>query len=69
VVGIDTVVLGGGIMSAGDQVLKPLEAALAKRLTLVSAQEVTLVKAALGGHAGAIGAALAARVAGQTRSR
>lgn len=56
-------------MSAGDQVLKPLEAALAKRLTLVSAQEVTLVKAALGGHAGAIGAALAARVAGQTRSR
>ncbi|MDA2979701.1 MAG: ROK family protein [Actinomycetota bacterium] len=69
VVGVDTVVLGGGIMSAGDQVLQPLEAALAKRLTLVSAQEVTLVKAALGGHAGAIGAALAARVAGQTRSR
>jgi predicted NBD/HSP70 family sugar kinase len=57
------------IMSAGDQVLKPLEAALAKRLTLVSADKVTLVKAALGGNAGAIGAALAARVEDDTVSQ
>lgn len=69
VVGVDTVVLGGGIMSAGDQVLKPLEAALAKRLTLVPANKVKIVKAALGGKAGAIGAALAARVADQNRSQ
>lgn len=61
VFGVDTVVLGGGIMSAGDLVLNPLVSALHARLTLVPASRVTIVKAALGVKAGAVGAALAAR--------
>jgi glucokinase len=56
--GLDTVVLGGGIMSAGDLVLDPLRDALAKRVTLVPVDQVRIVRAALGGKAGAIGAAL-----------
>lgn len=61
VFGVDTVVMGGGIMSAGDLVIDPLVSALAERLTLVPAARVSIVKAALGVKAGAIGAALAAR--------
>lgn len=58
-VGVDTVVLGGGIMSAGDRVLEPLRDAVRERVTLVATDELQIVKAALGGKAGAIGAALA----------
>lgn len=61
VFGVDTVVIGGGIMSADNLVLDPLKKALANRLTLVDAARVHVVKAALGGKAGAVGAALAAR--------
>ncbi len=58
-VGIDTVVMGGGIMSAGALVLDPLRSAVDERITLVDPAEITILKAALGGKAGAIGAALA----------
>jgi glucokinase len=61
VFGVDTVVMGGGIMSAGDLVLNPLKAALARRLTLVDSSRINVVRAALGGKAGAVGAALAGR--------
>lgn len=61
VFGVDTVVMGGGIMSAGDLVLDPVVTALDERLTLVPASRVSILKAALGVKAGAVGAALAAR--------
>jgi len=61
VFGVDTVVMGGGIMSAGDLVLDPLRAALERRLTIVEPAAVRIVKAALGAKAGAVGAALAGR--------
>lgn len=60
--GVDTVVMGGGIMSAGDLVLAPLRSALERRLTLVDPADVRIVKAALGSKAGAVGAALSARI-------
>lgn len=56
------VVLGGGMADAGELVLEPVRRAFR---SLVyggdSRDEVPIVGAALGGHAGAIGAALAAR--------
>ncbi|MCB1247545.1 MAG: ROK family protein [Acidimicrobiia bacterium] len=69
IVGADTIVMGGGIMSAGSLVLDPLRAAVDERLTLVGSTEVTIVKAALGGRAGAIGAALAGKGQLPTRAR
>jgi glucokinase len=65
-IGLDTVVLGGGIMSAGDLVLDPLRAAVRERVTLVPVDELRIVKAALGGKAGAIGAALAGKAQEET---
>lgn len=61
VFGVDTVVMGGGIMSAGDLVLGPLRRAFELRLTWVDPARVSIVKASLGGKAGAVGAALAGR--------
>lgn len=60
-VGIDTVVVGGGVMSAGDAVLDPLRRAVSKRVTLVDAGDIRIVAAELGPMAGAIGAALAGK--------
>jgi glucokinase len=60
--GLDVVVLGGGIMSAGDLVLDPLRQAVSSRVTLVPTEEIRIVRAELGGMAGAIGAALAGKV-------
>lgn len=67
-IGLDTVVLGGGIMSAGDLVLDPLRAAIKEQVTLVPVEDIRIVKAALGGKAGAIGAALAGKFQGETRA-
>lgn len=67
-IGLDTVVLGGGIMSAGDLVLDPLRAAVRERVTLVPVDDLRIVKAALGGKAGAIGAALAGKVRDEMRT-
>jgi glucokinase len=58
--GPDRVVLGGGIVAAGDGVLDPIRAAVRERVFLVPTDEIEVVLAALGSHAGAIGAALAA---------
>ncbi len=60
--GLDVVVLGGGIMSAGDLVLDPLRQAVSNRVTLVPTEEIRIVRAELGAMAGAIGAALAGKV-------
>jgi glucokinase len=66
--GLDTVVMGGGIMSAGDLVLDPLRVAMRERVTLVPVEDIQIVKAALGGRAGAIGAALAGKFQDETRA-
>jgi glucokinase len=57
--GVDVVVVGGGIVSSGDLVLDPLRQAVAERVTLVPTNEIRIVAAELGPMAGAIGAALA----------
>lgn len=60
VLGADRVVIGGGIIAAGELILGPIREAVRERLYLVPRDEVSVVPAALGGSAGAIGAALAA---------
>lgn len=56
--GVDVVVIGGGIASSGDLVLKPLRRAVDDRVTLVPTMDIKIVPASLGPMAGAIGAAL-----------
>ena len=58
--GVDVVVIGGGIGSAGDVVLDPIREAVYERVTLASKDQIRIVQAALGPEAGAIGAALTA---------
>ncbi|MFI9641631.1 ROK family protein [Micromonospora sp. NPDC051925] len=55
---VDTVVIGGGLVRAGEQLLGPLRAALHERMTFH--REPRLVAAALGDEAGCLGAALLA---------
>ena len=58
---VEVVVLGGGVMSAGDLILEPIREA-AQKATMASAFEcVRIVPAQLGQDAGIIGAALLAR--------
>lgn len=61
VLGADRIVVGGGIVEAGEQVLTPIREAIRRRVTLVPSEEVGVVTAELGPAAGAIGAAIAAR--------
>jgi glucokinase len=56
--GVDVVVIGGGVASSGDLVLKPLRRAVDERVTLVPTKDIKIVPASLGSMAGAIGAAL-----------
>ena len=56
--GVDVVVIGGGVASSGDLVLKPLRRAVDERVTLVPTKDIKIVGASLGPTAGAIGAAL-----------
>jgi len=57
----ERVVVGGGVAAAGDQLFGPLRAAVAAAAPLVDPASYTIVPAALGPGAGAIGAALWAR--------
>lgn len=57
----DRIVIGGGIVQAGDIVIEPIRQALREHLTLVPPASVEVVAASLGPNAGAIGAALASR--------
>lgn len=61
--GPDRIVIGGGLISAGDQLLDPIRGAVRRRVTLAPADEVEIVAAELGPIAGAVGAALAGRPA------
>jgi glucokinase len=52
----ERVVVGGGVADAGELLLEPLRAELRRRACV--APEIPVVRAALGPHAGAVGAAL-----------
>jgi glucokinase len=54
----DRVVIGGGVAAAGDLLLDPIRAELARRVHITSLDNVTLVLAELGTWAGSIGAAV-----------
>ncbi len=54
----ERVVIGGGVAAAGDLLLDPIRAEIARRVTMTPADAVTLVLAELGTLAGAIGAAV-----------
>ncbi|MGA3562913.1 ROK family protein [Melissospora conviva] len=62
---VETMVVGGGLALAGQQLLEPLRAGLHHRLTFH--KEPLVVPAALGDAAGCLGAALMARRALETR--
>jgi glucokinase len=66
--GVDVVVVGGGIVSSGDRVLDPLRRAVTERVTIVPTKGIRIVAAELGPMAGAIGAALAGISQEPTRS-
>lgn len=59
--GPDRIVVGGGIAAAGETALDPIRRVVRRRVTLVPEEEIQVVAAELGGRAGAVGAALAAR--------
>ena len=54
----DRIVLGGGVANARARIVAPLRERLAAHVHLTDPEHVQLVYAALGGRAGAIGAAL-----------
>ncbi len=57
--GPEKIVVGGGIAEAGDLVMKPIEEAVKRRVTLVPTDQIEIVTARFGRYAGAVGAALA----------
>jgi glucokinase len=61
VLGPDRVVIGGGIVQAGEVVLNPIRRAVRERVTLIPTESIRVVAAELGSIAGAVGAALAGR--------
>jgi len=63
VVDPEVVVLGGAIAQAGDLLLEPTRAELSRRMAPAANQQVTVVPAALGEAAAAVGAARAALLA------
>lgn len=69
VLGPSCIVIGGGIIAAGDLVLEPIRKALGAHLVLAPAAGVSVVPAELGNWAGAIGAALAGRAQLDVRAR
>jgi glucokinase len=54
----DLVVVGGGVAEAGDPFLRPLRESVADRARVAPLHRIGIVRAELGPHAGAIGAAL-----------
>jgi glucokinase len=57
-IGVDRVVVGGGVAAAGDMLLVPLRAELHRRVYITDISALEVVCAELGVWAGAIGAAL-----------
>src|SRR5690606_13012616 len=68
VLGAERIVVGGGIAAAGELILGPLREAVRSRARLVPPEQISVVPAALGPMAGAVGAALAAADVRSSRS-
>ncbi|MPZ51692.1 MAG: ROK family protein [Acidimicrobiia bacterium] len=66
VLGPDRIIIGGGILDAGDLALDPIRRVVRERVTLVPPGEIEVVAAELGPTAGAVGAALAAHQSSST---
>lgn len=64
VLGPDRIVVGGGVAAAGETLMAPLRAEVARRMQLIPVDEIEIVPAVLGSYAGAMGAAVAAADAG-----
>jgi glucokinase len=60
VLGPERIVVGGGVAAAGETLLTPLHADVARRVPLIPPDELEIVPAVLGSYAGAMGAAVAA---------
>lgn len=60
IVGPDRIVVGGGVAAAGETLLAPLRAEVARRIQLIPAGDIEIVPAVLGSYAGAMGAGVAA---------
>jgi glucokinase len=58
VISPDRIILGGGVAAAGELLLAPIRAEIARRVTTTAISEVELVTAELGIWAGSIGAAV-----------
>lgn len=69
VLGPSCIVIGGGIIAAGDLVLDPIRTAMTAHVRLAPGDRVEVVPAELGNWAGAIGAALAGRAQADVRAR
>lgn len=65
----DAVIVGGGVAAAGDLLLDPVRAALAAHAQVAPLDRVRVEAAALGAHAGAIGAAIHGAEAVGARAR
>ena len=63
--GIQSVVIGGGLANAWDFFITPLQEELNRRLTMVRPREVKVVRTKLGYYAGALGAAYLAAEVGE----
>lgn len=55
------VILGGGVIEGLPELVQTVKAAVPQRALVAASEQVSIVKAALGGHAGAIGSATMAR--------
>jgi glucokinase len=67
--GPSCIVIGGGIMAAGELILDPIRKSMVEHVRLAPGERVQVVAAELGNRAGAIGAALAGRNQAEVRSR
>lgn len=67
--GPSCIVIGGGIMAAGDLILEPIRRAMVQHVRLAPGELVSVVQAELGIWAGAIGAALTGRDQAEVRAR
>lgn len=65
--GPQRVVIGGGAASAGELLLKPARAELARRNRMMPVERIEIVPAELGPRAGVLGAPCGARSASRTR--
>ena len=66
-VGSERVIVGGGVAEAGDLLLAPARREFARRNRVMPIERVSILRAALGPHAGAVGAGLWGASAGRDR--